>query len=226
MSMTDVEMQQLAESLGIPVSQLKSPGFPTFRAGKGYKLKVVGAQNVVGKGWSEGASQVELAVVAVDETGEVNQRAKGKIWVSYPFDTADYKFAAPDRETAINQMGALLEASGDSRFVPFKRVDVGGKMHYFTLNDEELKGPAITTAKNATRIEQLKEMRVRQSDASAWVGTTFYAYLEPYTNKSGEHKTKWKRFSAAPLSTVEYILEAAKMLARPEGDEGAEDTAF
>lgn len=221
--MSETELQQLAESLGLPLSALKSPGFPTWRAGKGYQLQVTAAKNVVSK---RGTQQVELSVVALDDDNQPNVRAKGKIWVAYPFDTAEYKFSAPDRETSITQMGALLEASGDSKFVPYRRVDVGGKTHYFNSADEELKGPAITAAKDATRLSQLKEMHNRMSNPEAWVDTVFFAQYVVDQGKDGKTYRNWKRFSAAKLSQVEYIGDQTLMLTRPENEVADEELPF
>jgi hypothetical protein len=217
---TPDQLSAIAASLGLPLEALKAPDFPDFRDGLGYKLKVTHAQN---KKSRLGADQVELTVNALDEDDQVVKRARGKIWLTYPFDTETFKFKDYEsRERSIRDMMTLVRCSApDARYDDYaKVVTEGAKKHYFDVDGNELVGVAFKAHKDKVRILALHEIKSRRDEeVGNWVNTVFYAQYK-ITEKDGAVYKNWQNITKQPKEGVVYIHDAATMLVRPGADVG------
>lgn len=218
---TEEELKAKAAALGIDAAQLDVPEFPDFRDTKGYKLKVTAAKNCTSP---RGASQVELSVVALDEEDRPVPYARGRLWISYPFDSEQFKFKDADqRERSYNDLSAILRGSGDARFEEYSRKIVdGAKTHYFDIQGNELDKSSFGHYKRMVRINRLTEMRAREQDATKWLGATFFAQRK-LSEKDGQVYKNWQHLSPQPKATIDYIFSGPQMLSRNHSEDVLKD---
>ncbi len=222
-SMNPEELAAFAARIGVPVEQLATPDYPDFRDGKGYKLRVLEAANVKSK---LGADQVTLTVFALDANDDIVKRARGKLWINYPFDNAEFRFKDADaRERGMRDLTMLLRAGApDTRYNDYcSRVKEGNKNRYYDADGNELIGKDFTEYKNKARIRVFQELHARKDgDAALWAGTEFYAQYK-FSEKDGVTYKNWQRLTISPVEGVDYISDPGAMLLRPLSGEAVKD---
>lgn len=221
-SISDDELRAKALELGMSIDDLKLPEYPDFVDGKGFKLQITDAKNTTSP---KGASQVELSLAALDEDDKIVKWARSKLWVTYPFDTAAWKFKDIDaRERSFNTMQAIVRAQGNPEFQAARRVNDGTKTFYFDRDGNELVGKVKASFDLHQRMKLMAELRRREQNAAMWVGTRFYAQRKYNEGKDGQIYRNWQMISTEPLTDkVEYVFDAKHMLVRQKPGQAVQE---
>lgn len=206
------ELAAFAQRLGMPVEQLKSPDYPTFRDGHQYKIEVYGAENKVSKLLSD---QVELQFYALDADDQPVKKARGRLWLTYPFDSQEFRFRdAETRERSILDMWTLLQQDGAAQYMAYTSSQREGTKTRYYHGEMELVGPQINKSRDNARFRAMDEMLKRkQSGGVEWIGARCYAKFV-INEKDGKTFRNWylsrEAFKGCPL-----LNEPKEMMTRP-----------